>query len=85
MNLKTQNTIYTIGHSTHPIAAFLKMLQSFAIEMVADIRRFPSSRKFPQYDQENLRSALAEARIEYVHLVDLGGRRKVTTDSKNNR
>ncbi|MGV9003863.1 DUF488 domain-containing protein [Flavobacterium sp.] len=77
--------IYTIGHSTHPIADFLSMLKSFDIKTVADIRRFPGSRKFPQFDQENLKISLEEASIGYIHLIDLGGRRKANKDSKNIR
>ena len=76
--------IYTIGHSTHSIDDFLLMLHSFDIKLVADVRRFPGSRKFPQFDQENLKVSLEEAKIQYIHLVDLGGRRKANKDSKNN-
>ena len=47
--------IYTIGHSTHPIEDFLAMLHSFGITLVVDIRRLPGSRKYPQYNQENLK------------------------------
>lgn len=78
-------SIYTIGHSTHSIAEFLDMLKSFDIKIVADIRRFPGSRKFPQFDRENLKLSLEEAGIQYYHLVDLGGRRKAKKDSKNSR
>lgn len=75
--------IYTIGHSTHSIEVFLSMLQSFDIKTVVDIRRFPGSRKYPQFDQENLKNSLEKAGIQYIHLVDLGGRRKADKDSKN--
>ncbi len=79
------HTIYTIGHSTHSMTDFLDMLRSFDIKVLADIRRLPGSRKFPQFDQENLKLSLAEAGIQYLHLADLGGRRKANKDSKNNR
>ena len=75
--------IYTIGHSTHSIEVFLSMLQSFDIKTIVDIRRFPGSRKFPQFDQESLKTSLEEVEIQYIHLVDLGGRRKANKDSKN--
>ena len=75
--------IYTIGHSTHSLAEFLDMLYSFDIKTIVDIRRFPGSRKFPQFDQENLKKSLEEVGIQYIHLVDLGGRRKANKDSKN--
>lgn len=76
-------TIYTIGHSTRSLEEFLSMLHSFHIKTVADVRRFPSSRKFPQYNQDNLKLALKDAGINYIHLIDLGGRRKAKKDSKN--
>jgi len=79
------DTIYTIGHSTHSLAEFLDMLQSFDIKTLADIRSLPGSRKFPQFNKENLEISLVEAGIKYLHLADLGGRRKVKKDSKNNR
>ena len=79
------HTIYTIGHSTRSLASFLDMLQSFDIKILADIRSLPGSRKFPQFDKENLKISLEEAGTQYIHLADLGGRRKVKKDSKNNR
>lgn len=80
-----QHTVFTIGHSTHSFDDFLKMLQSFHIEMVADIRSYPGSRKFPQFNKENLANTLPENNIEYIHIPKLGGRRRVKKDSKNNR
>lgn len=79
------HTIYTIGHSTHSLAEFLSMLQSFEIKFLADIRRFPGSRRFPHFDSENLKISFESAGIQYMHLADLGGRRKVKKDSINNR
>ena len=77
------NTIYTIGHSTHSLEEFLTMLKSFDIKILMDIRRFPGSRKFPHFNKENIEMSLQEAGIQYIHNVDLGGRRKVKKDSKN--
>ncbi|MDD2196763.1 MAG: DUF488 domain-containing protein [Bacteroidales bacterium] len=79
------HTIYTIGHSTHSLADFLTMLLSFNIKIVADIRSLPGSRRFPQFNKESLKISLEETGIQYMHLPDLGGRRKVKKDSKNNR
>ena len=76
-------TIWTIGHSTRPFEELVAMLHSFKIELVADIRSFPGSRKFPQYNKEALQISLPENNIRYVHLKELGGRRKVSPDSKN--
>ncbi len=85
MNPMNVHTIYTIGHSTHSLAEFLDMLRSFDIKILADIRSLPGSRKFPQFNKEDLKISLEEAGIQYIHLADLGGRRKVRKDSKNSR
>lgn len=75
--------IWTIGHSTHPLEEFVAMLQSFDIDLVADVRSFPGSRRYPQFNKENLMVSMPENGIEYVHLAELGGRRKVSKESKN--
>ena len=76
-------TIWTIGHSTRPFDEFVAMLRSFDIELVADVRNYPGSRKYPQYNQDNLQTALPQHGIQYVHFKNLGGRRKPNPDSKN--
>ena len=78
-----QRTIWTIGHSTHTLEEFVAMLLSFNIDIVVDIRSYPDSRKFPQFNKEALKISLPENNIEYVHLKKLGGRRKVNPESKN--
>jgi len=85
METTGKHTIYTIGHSTHNLDDFIKMLQSFGIKTLADIRGLPGSRKFPQFDKENLELSLQDNNIRYIHLKDLGGRRKMRRDSKNTR
>ncbi len=82
--MKEENkTIWTIGHSTRSLEEFIGMLHSFNIELIADIRSFPGSRMFPQYNKEELEVSLPQNNIQYVHLKDLGGRRKGNRDSKN--
>ncbi|MBX3252511.1 MAG: DUF488 domain-containing protein [Chitinophagaceae bacterium] len=85
MSSSGEHIIYTIGHSTHSLDDFIAMLQSFAIKNLVDIRGLPGSRKFPQFDKENLEQSLEEYGIQYTHLKELGGRRKVHKDSKNTR
>ena len=80
---KGNRTIWTIGHSTHTLNVFMAMLKSFQIEVVADIRSFPGSRKFPQFNKENLEITLAQNNLEYIHIKNLGGRRKANPNSKN--
>ena len=59
------------------------MLHSFRIELGADIRSYPGSRKFPQFNKEALQISLPQNHIQYIHLKELGGRRKANPDSKN--
>lgn len=76
--------IWTIGHSTHPWDEFVEILQSFQIKCLADVRSLPGSRKFPQFDKENMEAKLPLSGIQYKLFKDsLGGRRKVAKDSKN--
>lgn len=78
-----QRTIWTIGHSTRTLEEFVAMLLSFNIDSVVDIRSYPKSRKFSQFNKEALEISLPENNIEYIHLKKLGGRRKVNPESKN--
>jgi uncharacterized protein (DUF488 family) len=75
--------VYTIGHSTRPAEEFIRILRAFGIELLADIRTVPRSRKNPQYDQESLSALLANHNIGYVHLKELGGLRRAKKDSVN--
>jgi uncharacterized protein (DUF488 family) len=76
-------TIWTIGHSTRPWKTFLELLTHYQLEAVVDVRRFPGSRRQPQYAQAPLRSALAEHGISYHWIAALGGRRRPRPDSPN--
>ncbi|HZV35018.1 MAG TPA: DUF488 domain-containing protein [Verrucomicrobiae bacterium] len=79
----SQGEIWTIGHSTRSIGAFLALLQENAINALADVRRFPGSRRHPQFSQEQFSASLAGAGIKYLHLPELGGRRAARADSVN--
>jgi uncharacterized protein (DUF488 family) len=68
--------IYTIGHSTRSFEDFLKILKKYGINLVIDVRRFPSSKKFPWFNKENLEKELEENKIKYIHFPQLGGYRK---------
>jgi uncharacterized protein (DUF488 family) len=76
--------IFTIGHSTHGAHRFLRLLSGHAVACVADVRRYPASRRQPQFNAESLAEALAEAGIAYLGLgAELGGRRRVRPGSAN--
>jgi uncharacterized protein (DUF488 family) len=79
----TQRTIWTVGHSTRPLQEFLELLAHYQIEAVADVRRFPGSRRHPHYASDALAETLAGNDIAYQWLPKLGGRRKPMPDSPN--
>ena len=72
---KRDALIFTIGHSTHPIERFLELLGEHRIAIVADVRSFPSSKRWPQFNQAELSASLERAGIEYRWIKRLGGRR----------
>jgi uncharacterized protein (DUF488 family) len=73
--------VFTAGHSTRPAAELLAMLQEAGVGLLVDVRRFPGSRRQPQYGREALAAGLAGAGIAYVHEPALGGRRAPRPDS----
>ena len=75
--------IWTIGHSTRTFTEFLAILQSFSIEVVVDVRHFPGSKKFPHFNKEELIVSLPQNNLQYQHILELGGRRKLNKQSKN--
>jgi uncharacterized protein (DUF488 family) len=77
------NEIWTIGHSTHSIDEFNSTLKSFNIEVLADVRSLPGSKRYPHFNKEALAKSLEEQSIQYIHIPELGGRRKVKKDSHN--
>ncbi|SDR76597.1 Protein of unknown function, DUF488 [Halopseudomonas litoralis] len=81
--MEQADTIWTLGHSTRSIEEFITLLQHYRIEAVADVRRFPGSRRMPQFGQEALRASLHEQGIEYLLITELGGRRRPASDSVN--
>jgi uncharacterized protein (DUF488 family) len=69
------SVLFTVGHSTHPIEVFVRLLRQHGITALADVRSHPYSRHFPQYSQEALKAALAKEQIAYVFLgKELGAR-----------
>src|SRR5581483_1684253 len=83
MNTETGLTIWTIGHSTRPFDEFLQLLTTNDIEALADVRRYPNSRRYPHFNQAALAESLPEHGIEYISFPELGGRRRPRPDSQN--
>ncbi|BDU06858.1 DUF488 domain-containing protein [Nocardia cyriacigeorgica] len=75
--------VYTIGHSTRPVAEFIAILEHVGIGLVADIRTVPKSRHNPQFHIDRLAGSLAAAGIGYRPRPGLGGLRKPARDSIN--
>ncbi|MFL6711050.1 MAG: DUF488 family protein [Massilia sp.] len=75
--------VFTIGHSTRPIADFIALLQQNGVTCLLDIRTVPKSRHNPQFCKDELSASLSAAGIEYRYLPGLGGLRKTRKDSSN--
>src|SRR5690349_16313486 len=78
-----EKLIWTIGHSTRSLEEFIHLLTTFEIELLADIRSYPGSRRYPHFNKESLDESLQRHHISYVHLPELGGRRKPHPHSHN--
>ena len=75
--------IWTIGHSTRKIDTFISLLEENGINLIADVRSFLGSKRYPQFNKETLAKSLQEHGIHYEHFAELGGRRKPKSDSRN--
>jgi uncharacterized protein (DUF488 family) len=67
--------IFTVGHGRRTPDELIAVLAGANVRTLVDVRRFPRSRRNPQFNQERLAEALGEAGIPYVHAVELGGMR----------
>jgi uncharacterized protein (DUF488 family) len=81
--MPSKMNLFTIGHSTHSLERFLALLAPHGIEALVDIRRFPGSRKFPQFNQADLATALQKVGMECHWLEALGGRRGKRRDGSS--
>jgi uncharacterized protein (DUF488 family) len=78
-DMAADNELFTIGHSTHPADRFVSLLRRHNVGVLADVRRFPGSRRNPQFSVGALRESLAAVGIAYEPFGDeLGGRRRPT-------
>ena len=75
--------VFTIGHSTQPIDAFVSLLQRHRIAQVVDVRTLPRSRRNPQFHGPALEASLHEAGIAYAHVPAVGGLRTPLPGSAN--
>jgi uncharacterized protein (DUF488 family) len=75
--------IWTIGHSTRSIDEFISLLEKIGIKLLADVRSWPGSKRYPHFNKEALAKSLNEHGIRYEHFAELGGKRKTRRDSRN--
>jgi len=75
--------VMTIGHSTHPIAEFVRLLKAHGVQRLVDVRTVPRSRHNPQFNRDQLSPSLHSARIHYSYMAGLGGFRHSSADSIN--
>ena len=75
--------ILTIGHSTRPLDELVALLHENRVEQLADVRRYPASRRHPQFNRQALEASLPAAGIGYTWMPELGGRRAPRKDSRN--
>jgi uncharacterized protein (DUF488 family) len=75
--------IFTIGHSTRSLEAFVHLLQTYNIGLVVDVRTIPRSRHNPQFNYDTLAEALPHHGIHYLQMKALGGLRPARADSPN--
>lgn len=80
---KKETVVFTIGHSTRPVAEFIDIIKAYGIKKVADIRTIPKSRHNPQFNQDEIWESLKAAKIGYIHMKGLGGLRHALKDSQN--
>lgn len=81
--MKKRPTVFTIGHSIRTVDEFIRILKSYQIEKVVDIRTIPRSRHVPQFNLDTLLKSLQAEDIEYIHMPGLGGLRHPAKDSPN--
>ncbi|CAN5782573.1 DUF488 domain-containing protein [soil metagenome] len=67
--------VWTIGHSTLDLDALRGLLERHGVRQLADVRRYPASRRHPQFHRETLAEYLAARGVAYRWFEDLGGRR----------
>ena len=79
----TDTTIFTVGHSTHPIEEFIGILKAHGIKKLIDVRTVPKSRHNPQFNADALAASVRASGITYRRMESLGGLRHTSKDSPN--
>jgi uncharacterized protein (DUF488 family) len=83
--VEDDRTIFSVGHSNISLERFNGLLKDASIEEIADVRRFPGSKRYPHFEKSFLKAELGKIGIGYVHFPEMGGRRTPSPDSINDR
>ena len=83
MGNESEIHVWTIGHSTRTAEEFGDLLFENEVQVLVDVRSYPSSKRLPHFNREALSSFLTKIGIEYRHMPRLGGRQKPSPNSKN--
>lgn len=79
--LPTPDRISTVGHSNRPLEDFLAILRAHGVLRIVDVRRYPTSRRWPHFSAASLAESLPREGIDYAGMPGLGGRRRARPDS----
>jgi uncharacterized protein (DUF488 family) len=82
---ESQPIVLTVGHSTHPLEAFIDLLKAHSVTRLIDVRTVPRSRHNPQFNRDTFSDALESSGIRYMHVAGLGGFRHTSRESSSNR
>jgi uncharacterized protein (DUF488 family) len=83
MSQRSDLTVLTVGHSTRTLEEFFSLLAKYQVTMIVDVRTVPHSRHNLQFNKETLHDALQSKNIRYIHMHELGGLRRPSSDSIN--
>lgn len=83
LDKESQPVVFTVGHSTRPLAEFIALLAAHSVTRLIDVRSVPRSRHNPQFNGDTLPVALEAAGIHYEHIAGLGGFRHTSSESLN--
>lgn len=71
-----ERPLFTVGHSTRALEELVRVCRAHGVVAVADVRRFPGSRRSPHFARQALEESLPAEGIHYLWLPALGGRRR---------
>jgi uncharacterized protein (DUF488 family) len=81
--MESLGEILTVGHSTRDPGELEDLLGRHGVDVVLDVRAHPGSRRMPHFGREALERSLATVGIGYLHVPELGGRRRPVPGSPN--